>query len=64
MLNMVKEIFSCNKKYIEKREDNEPTSDEELEKLTTVMNNYDPKNPEDTKEKINNAELDSKQKAI
>ena len=56
--------IDLNKKYIEKREDNEPTSDEELEKLTTVMNNYNPKNPEDTKEKINNAELDSKQKAI
>ena len=56
--------IDLNKKYIEKREDNTVDSDEELEKLTTVMNNYNPKNPEDTKEKINNAELDSKQKAI
>ena len=56
--------IDLNKKYIEKREDNEPTSDEELEKLTTVMNNYDPKNPEDTKEKINNAELSSKDKFL
>lgn len=56
--------IDLNKKYIEKREDNEPTSDEELEKLQTVMDNYDPKTPEDTKKKINDAELDSKQKAI
>lgn len=56
--------IDLNNKYIEKREDNEPTSDEELEKLKTIMDNHDPKNPEDTKEKINNAELDSKQKAI
>ena len=56
--------IDLNKKYIEKREDNEPTSDEELEKLQTVMNNYDPKNPEDTKEKINNAELSSKDKFL
>lgn len=56
--------IDLNKKYIEKREDNEPTSDEELEKLQTVMDNYDPKNPEDTKEKINNAELNSKDKFL
>jgi len=56
--------IDLNKKYIEKREDNEPTSDEELEKLQTVMNNYDPKNPEDTKDKINNAELSSKDKFL
>ena len=56
--------ISLNNKYIEKREDNEPTSDEELEKLTTVMNNYDPKNPEDTKKKINESKLSSKEKAI
>jgi hypothetical protein len=53
-----------NKKYIEKREDNEPTSDEENEKLQTVMDNYDPKNPEDTKEKINNAEITSRDKFL
>lgn len=56
--------IDLNKKYIEKREDNEPTSDEELEKLKTVMDNYDPKNPEDTKEKIDNAELTSKDKFL
>jgi hypothetical protein len=56
--------IDLNKKYIEKREDNEPTSDEELEKLQTVMDNYNPNNPEDTKAKINDAELNSKQKAI
>jgi len=56
--------IDLNNKYIEKREQNEPTSDEELEKLKTVMDNYDPKNPEETKEKINNAELNSKEKAI
>ena len=56
--------IDLNNKYIEKREDNEPTSDEELEKLKTVMDNHDPKNPEDTKKKINDAELNSKQKAI
>ena len=56
--------IDLNRKYIEKREDNEPTSDEELEKLKTVMDNHDPKNPEDTKQKINDAELDSKQRAI
>ena len=53
-----------NKKYIEKREDNEPTSDEELEKLQTVMNNYDPKNPQDTKNKINSSDLNDKEKYI
>ena len=56
--------IDLNKKYIEKREDNEPTSDEELEKLQTVMDNYDPKNPQDTKERINNAELSSKDKFL
>jgi len=56
--------IDLNNKYVDKREDNEPTSDEELEKLKTVMDNYDPKNPEETKEKINNAELNSKEKAI
>ena len=56
--------IDLNSKYIEKREDNEPTSDEELEKLQTIMNNYDPKTPEDTKKKINDANLNSKQKAI
>ena len=56
--------IDLNKKYVEKREDNTVDSDEELEKLQTVMDNYDPKNPEDTKKKINEAELDSKQKAI
>ncbi len=56
--------IDLNKKYIEKREDNEPTSDEELEKLKKVMDNYDPKNPEDTKKKINEAELDSKDKFL
>ena len=56
--------IDLNKKYIEKREDNTIDSDEELEKLKTVMDNYDPKTPEDTKQKINEAELDTKQKAI
>ena len=56
--------ISLNNKYIEKRELNEPTSEDELEKLKTVMDNYDPKNPEDTKKKINDAELNSKQRAI
>lgn len=56
--------IDLNNKYIEKREDNEPTSDEELEKLKTVMDNYDPKNPEDTKKKINDAELSSKDKFL
>ena len=56
--------IDLNKKYIEKREDNIVDNDEELEKLTEIMNNYDPKTPEDTKKKINDAELDSKQKAI
>ena len=56
--------IDLNKKYIEKREDNEPTSDEELEKLKTVMDNYDPKTPEDTKKKINDAELTSKDKFL
>ena len=56
--------IDLNKKYIEKREDNEPTSDEENEKLQTVMDNYDPKNPEDTKEKINNAEITSRDKFL
>lgn len=56
--------IDLNKKYIEKREDNEPTSDEELEKLKTVMDNYDPKNPEDTKKRINEAKLDSKDKFL
>lgn len=56
--------IDLNNKYIEKREDNEPTSDEELEKLQTVMKTYDPKNPEETKEKINNAELNSKDKFL
>ena len=55
--------IDLNKKYIEKREDN-TGSDEELEKLTEIMNNYDPSNPEDTKQKINDAELNSKQRAI
>ena len=56
--------IDLNKKYIEKREDNIVDSDDELEKLQTVMDNHDPNNPEDTKQKINDAELDSKQKAI
>ena len=56
--------IDLNKKYIEKREDNEPTSDEELEKLTEVMNNYDPKTPEKTKQKIDDAELNSKDKFL
>jgi len=56
--------ISLNNKYIEKREDNEPTSDEELEKLKTVMDNYDPKNTEDTKKRINEAELNSKDKFL
>lgn len=56
--------IDLNKKYIEKREDNEPTSDEENEKLQTIMESYNPKNPEETKEKINNAELNSKDKFL
>jgi len=56
--------IDLNKKYIEKREDNEPTSDEELEKLTEVMNNYDPKTPEKTKQKIDDAEITSKDKFL
>tara|TARA_R100000742_G_C4278898_1_gene102372 strand:+ start:1491 stop:2819 length:1329 start_codon:yes stop_codon:yes gene_type:complete len=56
--------IDLNQKYISKRENNEPTSDEELEKLKTVMDNYDPKNPEDTKKKINDAELNSKDKFL
>jgi hypothetical protein len=61
---MTNYTIDLNKKYIEKREDNLPTSPDELKKLTEIMNNYDPKNPEDTKKKINESELDSKQKAI
>jgi hypothetical protein len=56
--------IDLNKKYVEKREDNTVDSDEELEKLQTVMDNYDPKNPEDTKKKINEAELSSKDKFL
>ena len=56
--------ISLNNKYIEKRELNEVDSDEELEKLKTVMDNYDPKNPEDTKKRINEAELDSKERFL
>jgi len=56
--------IDLNKKYIEKREDNEPTSDEELEKLKLIMASYDPSTPEHTKEKINESQLDSKEKAI
>jgi len=56
--------ISLNNKYIEKREDNEPTSDEELEKLKTVMASYDPSTPEITKKKINASQLDSKERAI
>jgi hypothetical protein len=56
--------IDLNKKYIEKREQNTVDSDEELEKLTEIMNNYDPSNPEQTKAKINEAELDSKNKFL
>jgi len=56
--------IDLNQKYVLVREDNEPTSDEELEKLKTVMDNYDPKTPEDTKKKINDAELTSRDKFL
>jgi len=56
--------IELNKTYIEKRELNEPTSEDELEKLKTVMSSYDPSTPEDTKKKINEAKLDSKERAI
>ena len=56
--------IDLNNKYIEKREDNEPTSDEELEKLQTVMEAYNPDDIQKTKEKINNAELNSKDKFL
>lgn len=56
--------IDLNNKYIEKREDNTVDSDEELEKLKTVMDNYNPNNPEDTKAKINDADLNSKNKFL
>jgi hypothetical protein len=56
--------IDLNKKYIEKREDNEPTSDNELQKLTEVMNNYDPKTPEKTKQIIDDAEITSRDKFL
>lgn len=54
--------IDLNNKYIEKREDNEPTSDEELEKLQTVMEAYNPDDIQKTKELI--SELDIKEKFI
>ncbi len=56
--------IELNKTYIEKRELNEPTSEDELEKLQKIMASYDPSTPEHTKEKINESQLDSKEKAI
>ena len=56
--------IELNKTYIEKRELNEPTSEDELEKLKLIMSSYDPSTPEDTKKKINSSQLDSKEKAI
>ena len=56
--------IELNKTYIEKRELNEPTSEDELEKLKLIMSSYDPSTPEITKKKINASQLDSKERAI
>lgn len=52
--------IDLNKKYIEKREDNTVDSDDELEKLQTVMKAYDPKDIEKTKELIKDLNIKEK----